>query len=250
VSTISLPPYAMAGKTLALTGLQSAEIAIAPEARELSDKLLVEIRDITAVSDAFDADVAVDVMKRATQLSRGIEADRNTVKAPVLALGKKIDALAKEIVVELDAEISRVSRVLGAYQLAEKQKAEAAERLARDEVRRIQAEAEQAARAAAKAASNDTAALAAASEIMDQAAAKIVETRKAIVSTAAPKAANTAVRKDVCFEVTDIVALYAARPELVNLEPNGTAIRAICKANPTLQLPGLRHWTEAKTNIR
>lgn len=250
MSTISLPPYAMAGKTLALTGLQSAEIAIAPEARELSDKLLVEIRDITAVSDAFDADVAVDVMKRATQLSRGIEADRNTVKAPVLALGKKIDALAKEIVVELDAEISRVSRVLGAYQLAEKQKAEAAERLARDEVRRIQAEAEQAARAAAKAASNDTAALAAASEIMDQAAAKIVETRKAIVSTAAPKAANTAVRKDVCFEVTDIVALYAARPELVNLEPNGTAIRAICKANPTLQLPGLRHWTEAKTNIR
>lgn len=235
---------------LTITGLQAAEIAIAPEARELRDKLLVEIRGVTAVSDAFDADVAVDVMKRATQLSRGIEADRNTVKAPVLALGKQIDALAKEIVTELDGEIGRVSRVLGAYQLAEKQKAEAAERLARDEARRIQAEAEQQAREAAKAASNDTAALAAASEIMDTAAAKIVETRKAIVSTVAPKAAGTAVREDVCFEVTDIGALYAARPELVNLEPNGTAIRAICKANPKLQLPGLRHWTEAKTNIR
>ena len=235
---------------LTVTGLQKAEIAIAPEARELRDKLLVEIHGITAVSDAFDADVAVDVMKRATQLSRGIEADRTTVKAPVLALGKKIDALAKEIVVELDAEISRVSRVLGAYQLAEKQKAEAAERLARDEARRIQAEAEQLAKEAAQAAPTDTAALAAASEIMDQAAAKIVETKKAIVSTVAPKAAGTAVREDVCFEVTDIVALYAARPELVNLEPNGTAIRAICKANPKLQLPGLRHWTEAKTNIR
>ena len=85
---------------------------------------------------------------------------------------------------------------------------------------------------------------------MDTAAAKIVETRKAIVSTVAPKAADTAVRVDVCFEVDDIVALYAARPELVTLEPNGAAIRAICKANPKLQLPGLRHWTEAKTNIR
>lgn len=235
---------------LTVTGLQAAEIAIAPEARELRDKLLVEIREVTAVSDAFDADVAADVLKRATQLSRGIEADRTTVKAPVLALGKKIDAIAKEIVAELDTEIGRVSRVLGAYQLAEKQKAEAADRLARDEARRIQAEAEANARKAAQAADSDTEALAAASQIMDTAAAKIVETRKAIVSTVAPKAADTAVRVDVCFEVDDIVALYAARPELVNLEPNGTAIRAICKANPKLQLPGLRHWTEAKTNIR
>ncbi len=235
---------------LTITGLQAAEIAIAPEARELRDKLLVEIREVTSVSDAFDADCAADVLKRSTQLSRGIEADRSTVKAPVLALGKKIDALANEITAELDGEIGRVSRVLGAYQLAEKQKAEAAERLARDEARRIQAEAEQNARKAAQAAPTDTEALAVASEIMDTAAAKIVETRKAIVSTVAPKAADTAVRVDVCFEVYDIVALYAARPELVNLEPNGTAIRAICKANPNLQLPGLRHWTEAKTNIR
>ena len=235
---------------LTITGLQSAEISIAAEARELRDKLLVEIREVTSVSDAFDADVAADVLKRATQLSRGIESDRSTVKAPVLALGKKIDALAKEITAELDGEIGRVSRVLGAYQLAEKQKAEAAERLARDEARRIQAEAEHQAREAAKAADSDTEALAAASVIMDQAAAQIVETWKAIVSTVAPKAADTAVRVDVCFEVDDIAALYAARPELVNLEPNGTAIRAICKANPKLQLPGLRHWTEAKTNIR
>lgn len=235
---------------LTLTGLQSAQIDVSAEARELRDKLLVEIRKVTSVSDAFDADVAADVLKRATQLSRGIEADRNTVKAPVLALGKKIDALAKEITAELDGEIGRVSRVLGAYQLAEKQKAEAAERLARDEARRIQAEAEQNARKAAQAAPSDTEALAVESEIMDTAAAKIVETRKAIVSTVAPKASDTAVRVDVCFEVDDIVALYAARPELVNLEPNGTAIRAICKANPKLQLPGLRHWTEAKTNIR
>lgn len=235
---------------LTLTGLQSAQIDVSAEARELRDKLLIEIRDITAVSDAFDADVAADVLKRATQLTRGIEADRTTVKAPVLALGKKIDALAKEITAELNDEIGRVSRVLGSYQLAEKQKAEAAERLARDEARRIQAEAEQKAREAAKAADSDTEALAAASQIMDAAAEKIVETRKAIVSTVAPKAADTAVRVDVCFEVDDIVALYAARPELVNLEPNGAAIRAICKANPKLQLPGLRHWTEAKTNIR
>ena len=105
----------MAGKTLALTGLQSAEIAIAPEARELRDKLLVEIRGVTAVYDAFDADVAADVMRRATQLSRGIEADRTTVKAPVLALGKKIDALAKEMklgVIDMHAALADKPQML------------------------------------------------------------------------------------------------------------------------------------------
>ena len=236
--------------SITITGLQATEIAIAPEARELRDSLLAEIKGVTAVADAFDADVAADVLKRTKELTRSIEASRSSVKAPVLELGKKIDALAKEIVVELDTESARVSKVLGAYQLAERQKAEAAERLARDEARRIQAEAEQKAREAAKAASSEADALAAASEIMDTAATKIAETKQAIVSTVAPKAANTGVREDVCFEVTDIVALYAARPELVTLEPNGSAIRAICKANPKLQLPGLRHWTEAKTFIR
>lgn len=236
--------------SITITGLQATQIEIAPEARELRDSLLAEIKGVASVADAFDADCAADVLKRAKELTRSIEASRTSVKAPVLELGRKIDALAKEITTELDAESARVSKVLGAYQLAEKQKAEAAERLARDEARRLQAEAEQKAREAAKAAASDDEALAVASEIMDTAAAKIAETKQAIVSTVAPKAANTGVREDVVYEVTDIAALYAARPELVTLEPNGAAIRAICKANPKLQLPGLRHWTEAKTFIR
>lgn len=226
---------------LTLTGLQAAEIAIAPEARELRDGLLVEIRGVTTVSDAFDADVAADVLKRTKDLTRSIEASRTTVKAPVLELGKKIDALAKEITAELESEAGRVAKVLGAYQLEEKRKAEAAARAAREEEERIKRE------AAAKA---EAAAPAEVAAIVDQATERIVATRQAAAAVVAPKAANTGVREDVCFEVTDIVALYAARPELVNLEPNGTAIRAICKANPKLQLPGLRHWTEAKTIIR
>lgn len=235
---------------ITVSGIGDTTVSIAEGAREQRDGILSQLKQVTAVTDAFDADCAADVLKTATVFVRGVEAGRTEAKAPVLDLGRKIDALGKELASAVDVEIKRLSRLLGDYQAEERRKAEAAERLARDEARRIQDDAERRAREAAKAAPSEEAATAAATEIMDTAAAKIVETKQAIVSTVAPKAAGTAVREDVVFEVTDIAALYAARPELVNLEPNGTAIRSICKANPKLQLPGLRHWTEAKSFIR
>lgn len=236
--------------SITVAGIGDTTITIADGAREQRDDILSQLKDVTAVTDAFDADCAADVLKIATVFVRGVEAGRTEAKAPVLALGRQIDALGKELAADVETEAGRISRLLGDYQREEKRKAEAAERLARDEARRIQDDAERRAREAAKAAPSEEAATVAATEIMDTAAAKIVETKQAIVSTVAPKAAGTAVRENVCFEVDDIAALYAARPELVNLEPNGTAIRSILKANPKLELPGLRHWTEAKSFIR
>jgi hypothetical protein len=236
--------------SITVAGIGGTTISIADGAREQRDDILSQLRDVTAVSDAFDADTAASALKIATVFLRSIEAGRTEAKAPVLALGKQIEAIGKELAADVEAEAGRLSRLLGDYQKEEKRKAEAAERLARDEARRIQDDAERRAREAVKAAASEDEALSAATEIMDTAAAKIVEAKQAIVSTVAPKAAGTAVRENVCFEVSDIAALYAARPELVTLEPNGAAIRAICKANPKLQLPGLRHWTEAKTFIR
>jgi len=42
------------------------------------------------------------------------------------------------------------------------------------------------------------------------------------------------------YEVTDIQALFAARPDLVTLEPNPSAIRAALAADKPI--PGLRYW--------
>lgn len=65
------------------------------------------------------------------------------------------------------------------------------------------------------------------------------------------KASGTAVRENICFEVTDIVALYEAAPYLVNLSPNTAAIKSACKGLRGDQtLPGVRHWREASTSIR
>jgi len=49
-------------------------------------------------------------------------------------------------------------------------------------------------------------------------------------------------------EVIDIKALYAARPDLCVIEPNGAAIRAQIPHNQTI--PGLRVWSEAKASVK
>jgi hypothetical protein len=50
------------------------------------------------------------------------------------------------------------------------------------------------------------------------------------------------------FEITDINALFKARPDLCVIEPNGAAIRAQIPHNQNI--PGLRIWQEAKARVR
>lgn len=227
--------------SLTIHGITDATVGVIPQVAEWRDRLLAELGEVTTIGDEFAASVAVDALKRADQLLKNIEADRVAVKAPVLELTRRIDGVAKDAVAGLAPAAARVSRLLGEYQVEQRRLAAEAEHRAREEARRIERDA---AAAAAAAKPEQAAAIAAA------ASEQIVAVRTAAASAAAPKAAGTAVRVEVCYEVTDISALYAARPELVTLEPNGSAIRAIIKANPNLSLPGLRHWTEAKTTIR
>lgn len=69
------------------------------------------------------------------------------------------------------------------------------------------------------------------------------------VATIAPtKPEGVAVRQSYKFEVTDIKALFKARPDLCVIEPNNAAIRAQIPHNQNI--PGLRIWQEAKASIR
>jgi hypothetical protein len=65
----------------------------------------------------------------------------------------------------------------------------------------------------------------------------------------APKMAGISTRKEICFEVTDIAALYKSFPALVKMEPNNQAIKAILKNSPG-GLPGVRHWAEDRAVVR
>lgn len=229
--------------------LGSAEITTAAGARRQRDELLTRSSTVTAVKDRIDADDATNVLRDLKAFTVFIETARVAAKAPVLDVGRKIDALAKELADKATAEAGRISKVLGAFEAEERRKAEEARYQAELEARRIAEEAQRQAVKARAIATDAEAADRASDAVLEKAAEKVVAIRQqaAAVNT---RQAGTQVREDVVFEVTDIRALFQAHPELVNLEPNGTAIRAILRANPNLQVPGLRHWREAKLNVR
>lgn len=225
-------------------------ITAADSARVQRDQLLAQASAVMTVQDRIDADDATAVLRELSHFSKEIELARANAKAPALAIGKQIDKLAKELSDEINVEAARISRVLGAFEAEERRKADAAriaaENAAQDIARKAREEAAKAARSAPDAETADRKADA----ILAEAAEKQVTLRQAAANLAAPKAAGTQMREDVCFEVTDIRALYAEAPHLVNLEPNGTAIRAILRSNPTIKIAGLKHWREAKLNVR
>jgi hypothetical protein len=237
--------------SLLITPSVSAPIvSVDAEAKALRDKLLAEANTVTTVTDRLEADSAIVVLRSLSTFLKDIEASREAVKAPVLKIAREIDAMAKDLVALIKIEETRISRACGAFEAEERRKAEDARRAAEAEAARIAFEAAKATRAAMASAPNQEAAHRAADEISGQAQTAIHEVKAAAVAIAPPKPAASTLRADVCFEVTDMAAFFAAQPTLVKLEPNGPAIRAILKANPNIVIPGLRHWTDEKLNLR
>lgn len=230
--------------------LGMVSVTSAAEARAARDSLLEESKSVVLVRDRLDADDATTVLRNLKAYAKTIEAARKQAKEQPMELGRKIDALAKDLTTEIEREAGRIGAVLGAYELQERQKAEDARRAADNEAARIQREAWVKAEAARRAAPDSLAADRASDAVVEKAAEQIVAVKQAAANAVAPKQSGTAIRTDYQFEVLDIRALYAAHPELVTLEPNGSAIRAILRANPNLQIPGLRSWAETKLNVR
>lgn len=224
----------MSADLLTVSDIAGVDVALLPGAEQTKRALLQGSRIITTIEDAFDAECAADVLGNISRELKAMEDARKAVKAPVLELGKRIDALAKEWANEIEAEKTRISRVLGDYQLAERKKKEAAERAAR--------QAEWEARRKAQ-------------EALDkgdlegaEAAADEIAKPQAVVAESSHQIAGTAVRETYQFEVTDINALFKAAPHLCKIEPDNAAIRAAIKK--TQPIPGLRIWKEAKSYSR
>jgi hypothetical protein len=239
----------MSAALIITPGIGSAIVTAAEAARHKRDDLLTAAGLVTTVADRIDADDAMEVFRSLKGFSKEIETQHRVAKAPVLDLGRKIDAIGKELVAKIDTEANRIGKVIGAYEQEERRKAEDARRAAEAEAAKIAAEAErQAALARAKVRTDEERARVT-DAVVEQAAAQIVQVRQAAAAIAPPKTEGLRLNDRVCFEVDDVKAMYAAFPELCVIEPNGAAIRAILKANPELKVPGLRHWREAKVSV-
>jgi hypothetical protein len=126
-----------------ISGLDMATITAADEARQHRDTLLALARKGTSIKDAAGAERATTILKDIKAFTRAIEDGRSAAKAPVLELGKKVDTLARDLTVELEAEATRISRLVGTFQQEQERIAAEARQRAFEEQERIRKEAEE-----------------------------------------------------------------------------------------------------------
>ena len=225
--------------------LPRPEIELSPAAFNARSEALMTSGNIKAIATVSDLDAAAGALTVIKSLTRSIEDSRKEVKAPVLEVGRRIDAVAKDYLGPLDTEAKRLSVMVGSYQEAAVRKAAKL----REEEAKIQAAAveEMLAKQNAAAAAGDEAAGDAARE---EAANIIAASQIASTNAEGPKADGIVTRTAWKFEVSDIDALYAARPELCAISPNNAAIRAVLKGNNGKPIAGLRIWQEAGAIVR
>jgi hypothetical protein len=206
-------------------------IEIIAEAEQMKIEALMSSKGIETVDDGFEATIAAEAQSALRGLIKGIEESRKLAKAPVLEVGRQIDSVAKDYIEEVKAEESRIARLLGAFQIVERDKKIAAERQARIQEQKVMAEAAQ--QLDADSDNND---------LLDDAQAKIAILRQ----EAAAKhdaVAGVKVRTTTKFEIVDEAETLKARPDLFSL--NESKIRAALKTTKTI--PGIKVWEETKS---
>jgi len=223
--------------------LPSPQIELSPAAFNARTLALEASGRIKAIASVADLDSAAAALTKLKALTRSVEDSRKKVKAPVLEVGRRIDAVAKDYLTPLETEAKRLSVIVGSYQEAQRRKAEKE----REEAARAQAQAlaeMNAKQAEAIAQGDEEAADAARADAAD----KIAASQLAAINAEGPRPEGITSRTSWKFEVVDIAALYAARPELCVITPNNAAIRAVVKMGA--KIPGLRVWQEAAAIVR
>jgi hypothetical protein len=211
--------------------INGVTIEIVAEAEQMKIEALMSSKGISTVDDGFEATIAAEAQSALRHLIKGIEESRKDAKAPVLEIGRQIDSVAKDYIEEIKAEESRVAKLLGAFQIVERDKKLAAERQARIQEQKVMAGAAQQLDADIDY-----------TELMDVAQAQIATLRK----EAAAKheaVAGVKVRTTTKFEIVDEAETLKARPDLFSL--NESKIRAALKTTKTI--PGIKVWEETKS---
>lgn len=224
-----------------------------PEGSETRrNELVLRAKEFASITDSTTQNSAVELARDIRTAIKDVEATRTDIKRPILDAGRQIDALAKDFSAPLVDELSRLEKLVTDFQLAERRRVEAEELKRREEIARLEQERLAREQEARKAVSGMASEAELAAAIQAEAEAK-TSAEKAQAAIIAPlpsviRAKGATTKRVLCYEVTDIRALYAARPELCNLEPKASAIRAVCV--PELPVPGLRMWYEEQTSIR
>ena len=225
--------------------------SVTGEAEEQRNQLAlraVHIKSITCPEQNEDAGgIARDIRKHL----KGVEAVRQELTKPLLDAQRMLKSLSDDHCQPLKDELKRLEGLACAF-LESEQRRVAAEEKAREiaflKAQQAQFEAEDKARKLAEKAKTD-AGLEKAINAEEKAiaAADLVQ---AVIAAPAPvleKARGQSIKQVLRYEVLDIRAVYAARPELCTIEIKPSAVLSTC--SPELPVPGLRLYYENKATF-
>lgn len=250
-----------AGENVPFDIAKEVRIQFVDGAEAKRDEVIRRAQSITGIATPEQAQAAADIIRELRDITKAVESSRTEIKAPVLDLGKRIDATAKLFVEPINPVLHAVDRQLSVYlteQDRKRREAEAArlkaEQEARDRERKAQEEAQAALRKAeqeaeaAKAQATEEAdpfaeaeaeaarqqAAADAQRRVEQARAQNAEKLKATtVATAAAIApqrpTGTQRRREPRVEIHDLLWLASVRPELVTITPKMAEILAVIR---------------------
>lgn len=245
----------MNNNEIQVTGFENTSISIVPEIQQHRDKILIEAHEIKSVDNDFDQEVAMAVFTQLKTLSKRVENTRCRVKAPILQLGRKVDQIAKEFCHDLDAQADRIGKVIAAYQEkvrleaeVKKQKLEQERQATIDKARAELAEKEIEVQGALDEDTRQKAQMEA-QQIIENTNLAVVQSKQLEANLSPIRPAGMTFKQPWKFELIDVNALFKARPDLCNIEPNGTAIRLAIKAG-LRDCPGLKIFQENQVTAR
>lgn len=242
-------------------------LRLSEQALRDKEDILAESRPCTTPATQSEFTASVNIAARIRGIMKSAEIDRESAKAPFLAIGRAIDASAKRYSAELDAELKRLDRLNGDYEFArreeERKRAEAAaaetRRLAHEvERKRLEAEAASekerkrldtlAAKGKEPTAAEKAATLTKQLEIaeeqekLEEKQRQLQEQQMADVEKARQaKPSSGSQRMQLNVTVFDARALHAFRADCVKLEPDLTQIKYLINSGITT-IPGV-NWT-------
>lgn len=256
---------------VALFRIDGSAIVVDQSAVAVREEALTIAAGIGLVRNPAENEAATDALRRLGAVRKTTEATRKELKEPLLDLGRKIDATAKEFLAEVDAEEARIKRATADYQSEILAQQREAERIRRAEEERIAAERrrEQEAIAEAKAKAEADAKRATSEaerlRLEAEAKAKAAELERSLANQqqelaalapapVAPRAAGQSAKAVWMHEVTDIWALARMHPGLVKIEPRKAEITEVINAQAMSgqkpQIAGLRIWEDVAVSVR
>lgn len=127
--------------TIIVLNSEGVSISTAEEARAARDSLLLRVKECPLVTDADTHTTATNLLRDLRGFYKAIEVGRETAKAPVIRMGKEIDAFARDLSFAVYEHSKQLGTMLGAYDMEQRRKAELERQKAAAEEERIRKEA-------------------------------------------------------------------------------------------------------------